>query len=212
MRKDILENTIKILLTAIILTILIYIVRDHVGNVGEIAKISNSAGVLGPIVFILLMSLGILLTPIPSGILIITAGYLYGIWMGALYGYIGHLIAAIIAFAIFEKFEFKFKKGNRKYKKYKKLIHRNKRILYLLYMFPIIPISVISMISSSIKIKWKEFLKMIFISFIPNVLFFSFFGERISNRNPVEILIFLLGLLIIAIIMIWFMNKEKSQK
>ncbi len=210
MVKHILKNIIKISITAIILTILVYIIRDHIGNIGEITKISNSVGIFGPIVFILLMSIGILLTPIPSAVFIITAGYLYGTWIGALYGYIGHLIAAICVFAIFEKFKINYRKG--KYKKYRKLIQRNKKILYLLYMFPIIPISVITIISASLKIKWKQFLTMIFISFIPNVLFFSFFGERISNRNPLEVLIFLLGLLIIVLIVFKVMKRENVKK
>jgi uncharacterized membrane protein YdjX (TVP38/TMEM64 family) len=177
--------------------------------VSSITKLSESAGIFGPIVLILLISLGILLSPVPSVIFIITAGYLYGAWEGALYSYLGHLLAAIAAFMVFRKFE--RKEESRRYIRYRKLIHKNKKILYLLYAVPIIPISVITFITATSRIRWKEFLKIIMVSFAPTVLLFSFFGERIGNRNLLEIGIWIVGIAIIGIIIFEVIRHNKKR-
>lgn len=195
-----------------ILFVLFFFAKELISNVDSITKISQSAGVFGPIVLIVLITLGILFTPIPSVVLIITAGYLYGAWMGAIYSYIAHMFAATGTFSLVKTFNIKTK--NKRYKKYQNLVEKNRKILYLLYTIPIIPISIISIISASSKIKWRQFLKITLLSFIPAVLLFSFFGERISNKNLLEIgiwtTVILIGLLIILEIMRKRMKKSSQ--
>jgi uncharacterized membrane protein YdjX (TVP38/TMEM64 family) len=210
LKRNIIKNTVKVLLTGILILMLFFIVKELIVDADHITSLSKSMGIFGPILLILLMSLGILLTPIPSAVLIVAAGYLYGTWMGALYSYIGHLLAAIITFAICQTL--KMNGESRRYESYKKLVHKNKKILYFLYMLPIIPISVITIITSTSKIKWKEFLKIISISFVPNILIFSFFGERISNRNPLEIGLFLLAILVVILIVLKVWSKKDLGK
>ena len=188
-----------------VLLIIVLLIRDLIGNSDSITKISHSAGIFGPIIFILLISLGILFSPIPSVVLIITAGYMYAIWLGALYSYIGHLLDASEAFLLVRKLNLKTK--NKKYKKYQKLINANKRILYFLYAFPLVPISITSILSASTKMKFKKFLKIILISFAPPILFFSFFGNRLSNQNFLE-----LGLLVLVIIVGSIIIYRRIQK
>lgn len=197
---------LKIFLTTFIILILVLLVKELITNANAITRITQSAGILGPVVLILLISLGILFTPIPSILLIITAGYLYGVWEGALYSYIGHLLAAIGTYTAVNIFKIKSK--NKRYKKYKKLVEKNKKILYLLYMIPVVPISVTSILSASFQIKFKHFLKIIFISFIPPVLFFSFFGHRINNLNLIEIGI-LIAISLIALFIAFEVLKKK---
>jgi len=209
LKKNILKNIkprdlLKVLIIGIIILIFYFLVKEFISNVDSITKLSQSAGILGPIVLILLIGLGILLTPIPSFVLVIAAGYLYGIWWGALYSYLGHLIAAISTFTIFRRINLNNQESLR-YKKYKKLVEKNKKFLYLLYAVPILPLSLVTIISASSKIKWKHFLEIILVSFIPTILFFSFFGNRITEKNIFEILIwlgiiFVIGLIIFKII------------
>ncbi len=214
LKKNILKNIkprdlLKILIIGIIILIFYFLVKEFISNVDSITKLSQSAGILGPTVLVILIGLGILLTPIPSVLLIIAAGYLYGMWWGALYSYLGHLLAATSAFLVFRKI-----KGNeesRKYKKYKKLIEKNKKLLYLFYAIPVIPMSFISLITATSKIKFKHFLEIIIISFIPVVLFFSFFGNRINERNILEILIWLGVILIIGLIIFKIIQKNQER-
>lgn len=204
------RNFLKVLIILAVIVILFYIVKEFISNVDSITKFSQSAGILGPIVLILLIGLGILLTPIPSVVLIITAGYLYGMWWGALYSYLGHLVASISTFIIFRKIKLSNQESPR-YKKYKKLVEKNKKLLYLFYAIPILPLSLVTIISASSKIKWKKFLEIILVSFIPTILFFSFFGNRINNRNLLEVGIWSTVILILAFIIYKIIQKNQER-
>jgi uncharacterized membrane protein YdjX (TVP38/TMEM64 family) len=210
--KKVFGVSFKIIFTIISIALIFFIAKELIHDVNSISSISKAAGNLGPIVLIFLISLGILFTPIPSFILIITAGYLYGIWQGALYSYIGAIIAAIGTFTATNIFNIKLK--NKRYEKYRKKIKEKKIILALLYIIPIVPISIVSVMAASSKIKLSKFLEIIFPSFIPLVLFFSFFGSRLNSQNLTEIGIFL-GILITLIIIIFeikYRIKKTSQK
>jgi uncharacterized membrane protein YdjX (TVP38/TMEM64 family) len=193
-----------------IFIVLFFVTREMIGNVESITRISESAGVLGPIVLILLIALGILFTPIPSVVLIIASGYVYGTWKGAMYSYLGHLVAAVSIFAIVKAFGVHGQ--NKKYEKYRKLIRKNQSILYLLYIVPLLPVSLISLVSASSKIKWKRFIQIVFTSFIPPVLFFSFFGNRLNSRNLIEIGAFVIVIAITGIVMYKLIKKNSSNQ
>jgi uncharacterized membrane protein YdjX (TVP38/TMEM64 family) len=197
------------IITLAILVILYLLAKDLIGNVYSITALTKSAGMFGPILLILLIGLGIIFTPIPNVVLTLAAGYLYGTWLGALYSYLGHMLAAVGTFAIIRIF--KIERESKSYKKYKNLIEKNKKLLYLLYAAPVIPISVLSAIASSSKMKWKEFLKIINISFIPVILFFSYFGERISQKNLIEIGVFILVVIVGVFIVLRMINRRNKK-
>ena len=196
---------VKILVTIIIIIILVFIIKEWITNTNSIIRITQSTGIFGPIILILLISLGILFTPISSILFIITAGYLYGLWQGAIYAYIGEWLAAVGTFVAIKIIKIDIK--HKSYEKYKKIINGNKKIIYLLYAIPIIPISVLSIMCSSSKMKLKKFLKIITISFIPPVLFFSFFGDKINNQNLTQI-----GILSLVTIFIFFLGFKIIKK
>lgn len=203
-------NILKWSIILIVIIVLFYLFRELFGNVDSISNISKSAGIFGPIVLIFLIGLGILFSPFPSFVFIITAAYLYGMWWGVLYSYLGHLIAATSVFAIVKKFH--ITNSNNKYEKYKKLIRKNHNILYLLYMVPLIPILITSIISASSKLSWRDFFKIIFISFTPPVLFFSFFGNSLSKLTTLEIIIWCFILVALAIIVFKVIKNKSANK
>lgn len=205
----VLRIVFEVIITLAILTVLYFLAKELISNVSSITALSKSAGVFGPIVLIILIGLGIIFTPIPNVVLIIAAGYLYGTWLGALYSYLGHMLAACGTFAIIRIF--KMERESQKYKKYRNLIEKNKKILYILYAAPVIPISVLSIISSSSNMKWKEFLKIINVSLIPVILFFSYFGERIIQKNLIEIGIFILIIIVAVSIVLGIINKRNKK-
>lgn len=186
-----------------------FLAKELISNVDSITKFAQSSGVFGPIILILLIALGILFSPIPSVLFIITAGYLYGTWTGAIYSYLGHLIAATSVFAFFKSFE--IKNEGKRYRKYKELVEKNRKILYIMYAVPILPISLTTIISASSKTGWRKFLEIITISFIPAILFFSFFGNRISSRNLLEIGILTLIIIIVGIVVMKMIKNSKKR-
>ncbi|MCA9478345.1 MAG: VTT domain-containing protein, partial [Nanoarchaeota archaeon] len=118
---------IKIFLRVLVVVILFFVIKELISDVDSITRLAKAAGPFGPIVLILLIMLGTLLTPIPSVVLVIAAGYLYGIWPGALYSYIGLVLAAVSMFFFVRLFKIKAK--GKHYEKYKKLVKKNKKII-----------------------------------------------------------------------------------
>jgi len=195
---------LKIIASATTIILIYFLVKNFIQNTSSINSIVSSTNTFGPILLVLLMILGIIFTPIPYFVLIITAGYLYGVWPGAFYSYIAQILAAIGVFTLTKFLNIKI--TNKTYEKYQGKVSRNKKILYLMYALPVIPISVTSIISASSKIKWKSFLKIILISFAPGTIFFTFFGNNLSTKNILFISLFLL---ITLVALIFFMKKFK---
>lgn len=197
--KNIFEKKKRALTTAKVLSILIgvvvlyFITREFITNTGAIIKIAHNAGALGPIALIIIIALGTLFTPIPSFILIMTAGYIYGAGHGAIYSYVGQLLASMGTFGASKIMRVKAK--NKTYEKYKDLVKNNKNVIYALYAIPIVPVSITSILSASSGMKFKEYMKIPIISFILPVIFFSFFGQNIGTKN-----LFWLGFFIVLTI------------
>lgn len=213
--KNLLKNTklkliLKTISTTLSLIIIYFIINNIIKNPDSINSIVSSANTFGPILLILLMVLGIIFTPIPYFILIITAGYLYGLWPGAIYSYLAQVLAAASVFTLTKTLNIKI--TNKTHEKYRGKVAKNKKILYLMYIFPVIPISVTSIISASSNIKWRSFLKIILISFIPGTLFFTFFGNTLSTKNIIIVTSFLLITLIALIFFIKKLNLKLISK
>lgn len=200
------ENNLNLFLRIVgsltIIVLLYFLAKELIKNTDSITKLVTSSGAFGPISLIILMVLGILFTPIPYFILIITAGYLYGVWYGAIYSYIAQVLAAVGTYTITRSLDIKI--NNKRYNRYKERIKRNRRLLYIMYILPVVPISITSIISASSKIKWKQFLEIVLISFIPGAIFFSFFGNTISAKN---IIIASVSLLVTLMAIIIFIKK-----
>lgn len=210
-KKINIKEIIKFTVIAVVIVIIFFFAKEIIKNVDTITKFAESAGIFGPLLLIALIALGILFTPIPSFVLIIAAGYLYGIWWGSLYSYIGHLIAATSAYAVSKHSNILNGKG-KLFKKYYKLVKDREHMLYLMYLIPVFPISITSIISASTNVTWKKFMKIILISFAPTVLFFSFFGNRINNQNINQLIIMMAVILIGAFIIERRVRKIKEIK
>ena len=72
-------------------------VADYINNLKDYL---SGFGALGPLVIISLVALAVVVAPLPSSPIAVSAGLVYGPWLGTLYTLIGAEIGAIIAFLI----------------------------------------------------------------------------------------------------------------
>lgn len=86
------------------LGVLAWIYRDplqtHLRNIDEARLWFHSLGPVGPVVLIGLNALQIVVAPIPGYLVQIAAGWVYGVWPGALYAIIGMAIGATLAMSL----------------------------------------------------------------------------------------------------------------
>ena len=211
-KKSIIENSILI----VFLVTIFFVARIFIENTNQIVKAVEKVGFFGPIFLIVIMILGILFTPIPGFAWVMTAGYIYGALLGSVYSYISFIIGAMGIFMLSKKINKHNPLGGKRFQKkrdkYSNLIKQNKNILYAIYAIPILPVSIVSAIAATSSIKIKEFLKIILLSFLPLVLFFSFFGSGISRKNIIEIGIFTLVTISLFIIFYEKLRKMNTKK
>ena len=209
LRKRHVATIIGIALGALVILAIILLERRGNLNMAGVKSLVASAGAFGPVVLVIVTVFGILFSPIPSVVFIVIAGYFYGAWWGALYGYMGHLFAALLAYGAAKHFRSLFGIG-KKYTRYQAFIEKNPHILFLLYVFPIVPVSVVSVLCASSELRFRRFLFIILASFLPPAIIFSFFGNRISYHSIIEIGIWVLVLVIGFAVAMWLIRKKED--
>ena len=198
-----------VVISAVVLAVLVFLARDLIMNADSVTSLTRAAGPWGPLVLVLIIGLGILLTPIPNVVFIITASYLYGMWWGALFSYAGHLLAATGTFLIIRRFGARLQRE--RYRKYRETIMRHKYMLYILYVVPVIPISVTSILASTSRMPLRRFVRIIALSFIPPVLLFSFFGGRLGEKSLLELGAVLLVALIGFVLVLRWLRRSAGK-
>ncbi len=71
--------------------------RSHLSNLDEARTWLQNLGPLGPLMFIAINALQIVVAPIPGYIVQVAGGWVFGVWPGALYGIIGLALGATLA-------------------------------------------------------------------------------------------------------------------
>lgn len=101
----------------------------------------ENAGIWGPIVFMLLNTLQVLLAVIPGGPFEVAAGALFGPWIGTLLCDIAMSIGGVITFLFVRKFGIKFIElfTTREKIESVKFLHSNKKSTTLLFLFFLLP-------------------------------------------------------------------------
>lgn len=73
---------------------------EHVGDTEALKNTVRELGVAGPLLIVALMTLAIVMSPIPSAPIALAAGAAYGHWWGTLWVAIGSEAGALIAFSL----------------------------------------------------------------------------------------------------------------
>lgn len=137
-------------------------------------------GFIGYLIFLLLLVLAIVL-PIPSLVVILAGGYIYGIWLGSLLALIGTIIGAICSFwlvrysgePLLEKFV-----DAHHIRHFQHLFKRRGESLALIsYLVPIFPSDSVSFLMGLTKISYHRFLAIVIIGHIPRLLMINYIGE-----------------------------------
>jgi len=210
----------KILHIALILVVLLvlgfvfYQVDNNFNSPQEVRDYVEGFGALGPLVVIGLITLEVVLAPIPGYFIAIGSGAAFGPYLGTLYSYIGNLIGTMIAFLLSRHYGRPLAKKLIKEKKlkYYDKFFKDKGIygLWLAYIFPIFPVDIISFVTGLSNIKFSQFFRIIAIGFIPNMLLLNYFGDRLITMGISFTTIFIAFVLGVALLMVFINYKKKT--
>lgn len=120
-------------------------------------------GIFGPIVFIMVQIIQVVIPIIPGGIVSVSGNFVFGVIWGFIYNYIGLFIGSMIAFQLARRYGEFFVKcfvSDETYDKYIGWTYDGNRfawILGILFFLPAAPDDILCMIAGLTKMKFRTF-------------------------------------------------------
>lgn len=153
---------------------------------------SLQATLLVALIIILLLISDILI-PVPSSLLMIVSGILFGGFWGGIITLTGLMVGSILNFHLSRKFgQVRIRKwiGERDYKRFSSKMQKYGEVLVVLTRMVPIAMESVSSIAGVSKMKFKNFVLANMIGFLPIIFFYSYAGE-IYRRDPGNIILVL---------------------
>ena len=142
-------------------------------------------GSLSIFVFIFFQIISVILAPIPSELLLIAGGYIYGPIFGVVYSISGIFIGSIIVFFISRVFGFNLIKvivPSRRFQKFDFLMNspKSQKTMFFLYLIPEVPKDIITYIAGLTPVNPVKFIIMSTIARLPCVVGSSYIGANLG--------------------------------
>jgi uncharacterized membrane protein YdjX (TVP38/TMEM64 family) len=144
----------------------------------------KSFGALAPVVIILVITLEVIIAPLPGFIPAISSGFIFGPVEGTIYALVGNIIGSTLAFLLARrlgKIIVLRLVSEAKLDKYEEAVRRRKNILFAMYFFPIFPVDILSFAFGMSDIKYKKFITIVSIGFVSHMLILNYFGDYLAK-------------------------------
>ena len=145
-------------------------------------------GIWGIFLYIGVMAIQGLLVPIPSEIVLLATGMIWGIWIGGIMGIIGSMAAGILCFYISRKggrpLAEKFV-GENVIEVLDNFIQKHGMVsILILRSTPVLAFDPVSYVSGLVELDTKKYVIGTFIGSIPRAFFYSTLGALLTNVTP----------------------------
>ncbi len=181
---------------------------------GRTQQLIESTGAWGPLVFILLQIVQVVVAPIPGQVTGVVGGYLFGWELGTVYTTIGGAIGFTLVFWLARKL-------GRPFLEYffdKKLIgkfdylaeSKGVLVLFLIFLIPAFPDDLICYIAGLTTIKIRTLVLISLAGRLPSTLFLSFAGAGIAQSN--EKIVLIIASLMIAAFGLAYWKRKPLEK
>ncbi len=147
-------------------------------------------GIWGIFLFLIVMAIQGLLVPIPSELILLASGMIWGFWIGGIMGVIGSMAAGLLCYYIAykggrplaEKFvgESALNMADNFIEKY------GTGAIFVARLLPFVAFDPISYISGVLKYPIKKYTLATFIGSIPRAFFYAFLGAALISHKPGE--------------------------
>jgi len=167
-----------------------------------------SMGIFGPLVFILLQVLQVVVAPIPGQVSGLIGGYLFGVTLGTVYSLIGATIGFFIVFMLARKLGRPFVERFFKKEHIEKFDYITKSkgtlALFIIFLLPAFPDDLICYLAGLTSIPIRKLLLVSIAGRLPGYLILSMTGSGLSSyENMNRIIIMLAAVLIVFALAFW---------
>ena len=172
---------ITIIITTLIIIFLLYCLKKGFFSSPElIVKRVEKFGVLGPVIFLLLQIVQVVLPIIPGGASCLAGVLLFGSIYGFIYNYVGMITGSTIVFLLARKYGIKFVKkicDEEKVDKYVGYIRKKKfeKVFIICILLPGFPDDLLCYVAGVSKLTLRRFLMILLIAKPLSLLSYSIF-------------------------------------
>lgn len=168
---------------------------EFFSDMDRIKELIDSAGVFGPLIFIILQVAQVVLAPIPGNVVGAVGGIIFG-WWGLLLTIIGSILGMMIVVAISRKFGRPFVEkffSKEQIKKFDFLLEGRGATfaLFLIFLLPFFPDDLIGYVSGLTKIRFRNIIIVSVVGRLPMHILTNFFGAQVFEGNWIIIVIML---------------------
>ena len=160
---------------------------DLASNPERLRELVRQAGPFGPLVFVAVQFLQILIAPIPGQVVGIAAGALFGPWLGTLYSILGSFVGMLAVISLSRKLGRPFVErfvDQKTLQKFDYLITNNGPIVFFLIMLlPVFPDDLICYIAGLSNVKIRTLVLLGTLGRIPTTMVSALIGAGIGQAN-----------------------------
>lgn len=214
MKKN-LNTILKWLLVIVLVGIAIYFLKhskviEQIGNLNRFIYYIRSQGKYAYVVFLVIFALKPLILIIPSNILSISSGIVFGPFLGTILTTMGFFVSGSLAFFIARVLG---QEAVNKILRGKALNLNNRleqngfKVMFFLRLIPVLPYDPVSYAAGLSKVKYRDFIISSVVGVVPEVICYSIIGE--NAMNPLSPKFFIpLGVIVLATIISGIMLKK----
>jgi uncharacterized membrane protein YdjX (TVP38/TMEM64 family) len=180
-------------------------------NPEKIQSLLSQAGSFAPLVYILIMALAVIITPIPSLPLDVAAGAFFGPFLGTIYSSLGALGGAVISFMIAQflgrEFIEGFLGGHINFCKTcsDKLLTK---IVFLSRLLPVVSFDIVSYGAGLTKMSLRNFSLATFLGMLPLTFTYNYFGSVLVVGKGLTIILGIVLVILFFLIPRWIEQKD----
>jgi uncharacterized membrane protein YdjX (TVP38/TMEM64 family) len=205
-------SIIKLVLLILILALIVFVgiktapwLFEHAKNPEYIRKYLAGFGSYGFLVYILIQAIQVIIVVIPGDIVVICAGFIYGIPLGFVLSYFGLMLGSVVVFYISRFFGYGIVSrliAEEKIKKISKILNSSKGTvgLFIICCIPFIPKDIMMYVAGLTPVKASRIFLAYGLSRIPTTLIWVSIGANAYEKNLLGIGITLVLLLVLLII------------
>jgi uncharacterized membrane protein YdjX (TVP38/TMEM64 family) len=218
-KKSLLNSFIRLMIIFAVVLLLGILVTKFFADPDRLLNFIKEAHSFGPFIIIGLIVLEVIIAPLPGTFIMVAAGALFGVWLGAIYSFIGNVIGSLLAFFLAKRFGRTFVEkivSTHVLAKYDGFFVKHHKLFLLFYALPIIPVDILSFVCGLSAMRTRKFLGIILLGFIPNTLILAFLGDKLSGLGFVPLLFYTLLFMVVFLLLTWLfklmVNKVSEKK
>ncbi|MBR9690642.1 TVP38/TMEM64 family protein [Candidatus Woesearchaeota archaeon] len=185
-------------------------------DVNGVSSIIQNFGVIAPLIFVIIVTLEVMIAPIPGFIIYITGGVLFGWFLGGLLTLTANMIGASFAFFLANYLgrEYVEKKvSDKKWHKFDRYAEKyGGYAIFFLRINPFTSSDIFSYLAGFSKMRFRSFFLGTFFGLLPLSFLQTYFGKSLVEASPLLYWVFLIVSVLYLAGTIWLIYIGTSNR